>query len=239
MAARMWRNVACAALCALLWSWAGAHAAPEPDEASVIRMVDAEVQNRFATVLGFTDIEHYRVFRGGDETHAVAEMTARDTYRKGVGKTYTVLSRSGSDIVQKFGLQPLIENETRINNPATVSQTWFNSANYTMKLKPGGVQLLNGRECFVLSIDPKEKAANMIAGTMWVDARDGSIAQVEGIASKSPSAFAGTTHMMRQYVQIDGFPMATHARAESSSFLFGRTVVLIDYSDYHLQLALH
>jgi hypothetical protein len=70
-----------------------------------------------------------------------------------------------------------------------------------------------------------------------VDSRDGSIAQVEGVASKSPSAFAGATHMMRQYTQVDGFPMAEHARAESSSFFFGRAVVVIDYSDYHLQLA--
>jgi len=30
--------------------------------------------------------------------------------------------------------------------------------------------------------------------------------------------------------------MATHARAESSSMLFGRTVVVIDYSDYHFEL---
>ena len=31
------------------------------------------------------------------------------------------------------------------------------------------------------------------------------------------------------------YPMAMHARAESNSLLFGRTVVTIDYSDYHLQ----
>ena len=42
--------------------------------------------------------------------------------------------------------------------------------------------------------------------------------------------------MMRQYMQLEGYPMATHARAESRSFLFGRTVVTIDYSDYKLQL---
>ncbi len=231
----MRRSVACAALGVLAWVWAAADPAPEPDSASVIRMIDAEVQHRVQTVLGFTDIEHYRVFRGGDETHPVAEMTAKDTYRKGAGKTYTMLSRSGSEIVQKFGLNPLIENEERINNPATVAQSWFTSANYTMKLKPGGIQKLNGRDCYLLSIAPKQKAPQMIDGTLWVDARDGSIAQVDGVASKSPSPFAGTTHMMRQYTQIDGFPMATHARAESSSLLFGRTVVLIDYSDYHLQ----
>jgi hypothetical protein len=30
--------------------------------------------------------------------------------------------------------------------------------------------------------------------------------------------------------------MATHAHAESSSFLFGRTAVTIDYTDYHFQM---
>jgi hypothetical protein len=237
MAIRARRRVACAAMSALLWAQAGASPAPEPDAASVLRMIDAEVQHRVESVLGFTDIEHYQVFRGGDETHAVAEMTAKDSYRKGAGKTYTVLSRSGSEIVQRFGLKPLLDNEERINHPATVAQSWFTSTNYTMTLKPGGMQKLHGRDCYVLSIAPRQKAPNMVDGTLWVDAHDGSIAQVEGVASKSPSPFAGTTHMMRQYVQIDGFPMATHARAESSSAVFGRTVVLIDYSDYHLQIA--
>jgi len=42
---------------------------------------------------------------------------------------------------------------------------------------------------------------------------------------------------MRQYAEIDGFPMALHARAESSSALLGRSVVTIDYSQYQLELA--
>jgi hypothetical protein len=246
MEIHMRRGVARVALGAVFWSGGtvcftrtAANPAPAPNEASVVRMIDAEVQARYQTVLGFTDVEHYQVFRGGDQTHPVAEMTAKDTYRKGVGKTYTVLSRTGSDIVQRFGLKPLLDNEERINNPALVAQSWFTSANYNMKLKPGGLQRLDGRDCFVLAIDPKQKAPNMIEGTLWVNARDGSIAQVEGVATKSPSAFAGTTQMMRQYAQIDGFPMATHARAESSSLLFGHTIVVIDYSDYDLQLAPH
>jgi hypothetical protein len=239
MAIPLRRGAAFALLAGALWRSGEASPAPEPDSAQVARMIDAEVQNRYSTVQGFTDIEHYQVFRGGDDNHPVAELTARDTYRKGAGKTYAVLSRSGSEIVAKFGLDPLLSNEEKINNPATVAQSWFTSANYDMKLKPGGVQRLNGRDCFVLSISPRQKAPNLIDGTLWVDARDGSIAQVEGIASKSPSPFAGTTHMMRQYMQINGFPMATHARAESTSALFGRTLVLIDYSNYHLQLTPH
>ena len=43
--------------------------------------------------------------------------------------------------------------------------------------------------------------------------------------------------MMRQYVDIDGFGEAMHARAESDSFLFGPTVVTIDYRDYQISAA--
>ena len=210
--------------------------AQEPKQAAVIQSVDAAVKARVDNVLGFTDIEHYRVYRGDDQTHPAAEMTVRDTYKKGAGKTYTVLSQSGSSLVIRFGLKPLLDNETAINVPGQVEKSWFTSANYEMRLKSGAVERLNGRDCFALAITPKQKAPNMIDGTLWVDTRDGSIVQIEGVASKSPSVFAGTTHMMRQYVNIGGYPMATHARAESNSFLFGRTVVVIDYSNYNLQL---
>ncbi len=210
--------------------------AQEPNAAAVIRRVDAAVTDRVENVLGFTDIEHYVIYRGNDETHPVAEMTVRDTYKKGAGKTYTVLSKSGPGIMQRFGLKPLLDNETSINQPGNVGKSWFTSANYEMELKPGGVQRVNSHKCFALAITPKEKATNMIDGTLWVDAQDGSIVEVEGVASKRPSIFAGTTHMMRQYVNIDGYPMATHARAESDSFLLGRFVVVIDYSGYQLQL---
>lgn len=210
--------------------------AQTPDQAAAIHLIDAAVATRVDKVLSFTDVEHYSVYRGNDETHPVAEMTVRDSYQKGVGKKYTVLSESGSGIVLRLGLKPLIDNETAINQPGKVAESWFTSANYVMDLKPGGVQKLNGRDCYVLTIRPRKAAPNMVAGTLWADAKDGTLVQIDGVASKKPSVFAGATHMMRRYANIEGFAMAMHARAESSSMFFGRTVVVIDYSDYHLQV---
>jgi hypothetical protein len=225
---------------ALLWLWGATIHAGQPDSATqadstaVIRGVDAAVQARYDHVLAFTDIEHYRVFRGGDQSHPVAEMTVKDSYRKGEGKTYTILSQSGSELVARVGLKPLLENEKIINQPANVAGSWFTSANYEMK--PGAIESLSGRACVVVAVAAKRKAPNMINGRIWVDVRDYSLAQIEGVAAKNPSIFSGATHMMRQYAEIDGFPMATHAHAESNSALFGRTVVTIDYSDYELTL---
>lgn len=205
----------------------------ELDQAAVVRGIDAAVMFRVNHIAGYTVTEHYAVFKDKDETHSVADMTVKTTYRKESGKSYAIVSQSGSAIVRRMGLEPILEREKEINLPGNVEQSWITSANYEMTLKPG-LQAMDGRECLLLAIHPKRKATNLIEGSLWVDAKDFTIVRLEGMASKAPSIFAGETHMMRQYANVDGFSMATHARAESSAFLYGRTVVAIDYSDYQI-----
>jgi hypothetical protein len=219
---------------ALLMAAAPAQA---PDAAAIIRSVDAAVVLRAIDVLGFTDTERYRVFRGNDETHPAAEMTVTDTYKKGVGKSYTIVSESGSPLIQRVGLNPLLDNEQKINLPGNIEKSWFISANYEMRLRPGGAVQLNGHSCYILDIRAKHKAPNLIDGSMWVDAHDGTLAQIDGMATQAASIFSGPAHMMRQYANVNGFSMAMHARAESNSAFFGRTVVTVDYSNYQLQVS--
>jgi hypothetical protein len=95
---------------------------------------------------------------------------------------------------------------------------------------------LDGRDCLAITMRPRQKASNLIQGTMWVDAKDYSTVQIQGTASKSASLLAGPAQMMRQYANVSGFAQATHARAVSNSFLFGQTAVTIDYRDYRIQL---
>lgn len=161
-------------------------------------------------------------------------MVVKTTYRPESGKNYQVISTGGSAIVRHLGLDPLLEREKEINRPGEVAHSWITSANYEMTLK-AGTQTLDGRECRVLMIHPRRKAPNLIDGSLWVDAKDGTIVRLEGVASKAPSVFAGMTHMVRNYAPIDGFAMATHARAESNTFLYGRTIVTIDYTGYEIE----
>jgi hypothetical protein len=132
-------------------------------------------------------------------------------------------------------LDAILDNEKRINLPGATDHSHIISENYEMKLQPGGPQSVNGRNCYVLSINPREKAPNMIIGTLWVDAKDESIVQLQGTTSKSVSVFTGPTQVMRRYEKVSGFAEAMHARGASSSFLFGQTAVTIDYSDYQIQ----
>jgi hypothetical protein len=210
--------------------------AQQLDSSSVIQRIDAAAHARYDNVIGYTVTEQYAVFRNNDETHPAAEMTVKTLYRKGVGKSYTILLQSGSSILQKFLLAPLLDSEKNINLPGNIEKSWFTSANYEMTLKPGGMQQLEGRNCLTVAMTPRQKAPNMIEGTLWVDAADGSIVQIEGVASRSPSFLSGAPHVMRRYTNMNGFAMATHARALSSSLLFGTTALTIDYRDYQVQL---
>jgi hypothetical protein len=133
-------------------------------------------------------------------------------------------------------LGTILDNEKHINEPGVREGAWLTSANYEMTLKAGGTQRLDGQDCFVLSLTPRRKAPYLLQGTLWVSSKDDSIVQIQGTASRSSSVLTGPTHMMRQYALISGFSQATHARAVSDSFLFGETVVTIDYSDYKVQL---
>jgi outer membrane lipoprotein-sorting protein len=206
------------------------------DEQAVIRGVDAAVKARLDAILSYKATEHYRVFRGGDEAHPAAEMTVRTTYQKESGKEYAIVSRSGSAAIQKFVLDSILENEKHINEPGVREGAWMTSDNYVMKLKPGGTQQMDGRECYVLQVTPKHPGPSLIEGTLWVDAGDQSIVKIEGATSKSVSIFAGASQVMRQYAKVEGFSEATHAHAVTGSFLFGPTVITIDYSDYEMKI---
>lgn len=210
--------------------------AQQPDAASVVRKVDAAVKVRIDNIAGYTVTEHYAVYRNNDEVHPAAEMTVKTTYEQDSGKSYMIVSQSGSAIIQNLVLNAILDNEKRLNRPGTRESAWITSANYEMKSEPGKTQSLDGRDCIVLALIPKRKAPFLFEGTLWVDSKDGSIVQLQGTASKSSSMLTGPTRVIRQYANIGGFSQATHARAVSNSSMLGETIVKIDYQDYHIQL---
>lgn len=202
----------------------------------MVHGIDASVHARIDGMAGYTVNEHYAVFRNNDETHPVAEMTVKTVYRKDTGKSYTPLSQSGSELIRSAVIGSILDNEKRMSQPGNREGSWITSANYEMKLKSGETQPLDGRDCLVLTLTPKRNSPFLFNGTLWVDAKDDSIVQLQGTASKSPSFLTGPTQVSRQYAVVNGFPMATHAEAVSDSFLLGRTIVKIDYQGYEIEL---
>jgi hypothetical protein len=224
-------------LAASILSFHGSLTLAQPsDTASVVRLVDAAVKERIDNVAGYTVTEHYAVFRSNDEIHPAAEMIVRTTYERNSGKSYMIVSQSGSAVMRNLVLNTILDNEKQMNRPGIRESAWITSANYEMKLERIGTEPLDGRECLLLTLIPKRKAPYLFEGTLWVDSKDGSIVQLQGTASKNSSMVTGPTQVVRQYANIGGFSEATHVKAVSNSSMFGETIVKIDYRDYQIQL---
>lgn len=207
--------------------------AQQNDNATIIQRIDASVRAREQGLLGYTVMEHYAVFRNQDEQHPVAEMTVKTTYQRDAGKNFSIVSETGSALLRKV-LEIILDNERRMTRPANRATVVISPANYDMTVK--GSETVDGRKCLAVLIKPRRSSQYVLNGTVWVDAEDGSIVQLEGVTARSPSIFAGASQVLRQYTTIGGFPMATHARAVSDSWLVGQTIITIDYTNYEIQL---
>jgi hypothetical protein len=215
---------------------ASGHAQQIPEVSTIIHGVDTSVNNRIARLAGYTATEHYAVFRGHDGARQVADMVVKTTYRRESGKSYTIVSQSGSSFWRNEVLNRLLDNEKRMSRPANLATALINSTNYEIKLDRNPVQNVGGRQCILLDIAPRRNSEYLFKGTLSVDAHDYSIVQLKGTAGKSAFFLASAAGVTRQYVEINDLPMATHAEAVSGGALLGQTMVKIDYSNYQLDL---
>ena len=102
--------------------------------APIVQRIDAAVNAREQGLLGYTVTEHYAVFRGHDQEHPAADMQVKTTYRKDKGKSYSILSESGPELLRK-ALEMVLDNERLITQPANRAGAVITSANYEMTVK--------------------------------------------------------------------------------------------------------
>ncbi len=153
--------------------------------------------------------------------------------RREVGKNFSIVSETGPLLLRKM-LETILDSERKMTQPANRATAVITPGNYEMTVNE--LETVEGRNCMTVAIKPRRVSPYLFNGTIWVDARDQSIVQLQGVAAKSPSMLTGPSEVFRQYTLIDGFSMATHAKAVSNSSLLGQTIIKIDYTGYQMQL---
>jgi hypothetical protein len=208
-------------------------ASPALTPQQIIQRIDDVVLSRAKAISTFTVQEHYALYRNG-EANPSAEETIRTVYNRATGKQYTPIAQSGSSLLRSAVIDKVLAGEKDANLPANREATWITSHNYEMQPHPGTAEI-DGRQCILVDLKPMRKTPHLIDGKIWIDAAAFTVVRLEGSPSESPSFFAGDTTLFRDYTDIDGFSMAVHAEAHSHNFLFGSTVLKIDYTGYSIQ----
>jgi len=205
---------------------------PSRTDAEILRGIDEAVLNRANAIARYDVVEHYSIFRSGEATPS-AQETVHTAYNRNTGKQYMPITQSGSSLLRRTVMERVLAGEKEINLPANREGSWFTSRNYEMKPESGTVER-NGHPCILVDIHARRQSPHLFNGKLWIDAADFTIVRMEGAPVQSPSIFAGESSVSRDYVKVDGFAMATHTEAHSHSFLFGDTLITIEYTDYKI-----
>ena len=79
----------------------------------LIRQIDQAELRRESKLTGYTVTEHYTI--RNSRIGNPAEATIETTYKRGQGKTYKVLSRSGPSLLRNRVLDRLLQEETQMS----------------------------------------------------------------------------------------------------------------------------
>lgn len=193
----------------------------------VERMVQADNDRRTA-LAGYSGIRRYRFENKKFDKRA--EMTVRMSCAEDGVKTFEVVNESGSGFVRKHILGKMIEAEEESSQKGERKGTRIIPENYDFRLL--GTEILDGRENYVLQIEPRQPSKFSIRGRIWVDAGDFAIARIEGQPAKNPSFWIRSVKVEQRYERTGPFwlPSLNHSVAEAR--IFGATEVVIEYSDY-------
>lgn len=233
----MFRSVIAALLVCLTASIAAAQA-PAPRTASspdiqtpdlqtiVSRMMQAQDQNRTSS-RAITVKRDYQLL---DKTYEQkARVVANVTYLPPDHKQYEVESSHGG-MGEKI-LRDVLDHETEKKDARETARKEFSPDNYAFSL--AGSELLDGRRCFVLQMNPRHEDKDLLRGQVWVDAENFNIRKLEGNPSKSPSWWIRDLHILMSFSEVDGMWLRTFTQAVANVRFKGRFEMVARDLEYH------
>jgi hypothetical protein len=187
--------------------------APVPGLDSILRGME-QAQQGSEESRPYTMVRDYRLYQGdpqGDPKKPSSEVRAQVNFLPPGEKKFNIVRSSGASrgpgVVQR-----ILENEVQMAKKPGLSEV--SRRNYAFSFQ--GERVLDGRRCYVLGLQPLRKETYLLKGTVWVDAQNYRILQIEGEPARSPSWWLKSMHVAMRYSELDGvwLPVSTDAVAD-------------------------
>jgi hypothetical protein len=215
--------------CLVLW------AAPEPGSDQTRVVVESMMHGiavRFDQVQYYTRLQHYSA--SDDRFGLKAEMVARMHYDHSKGKTFEVVSRSGSSLLQSRVFDALLHDEVEASKLLGHEGSLLTTHNYSFRLT--GQAVLAGRRCYLLELNPLRRDKHLLQGRAWVDAEDYGVVHIEGRPAESLSFWIGKPVIIQDFEKLSGFWFASRRHSVTNGMLTGLSELAVEYTDYQIRL---
>lgn len=181
----------------------------------------------------FDATRHYAVQFKGFGANIAAQMVVEVHFDQASGKTFRIVSQSGSKLLCNKVLKKAIDSEREAQSDKDANA--LSPANYRFALSGTGV--LDGRPSYILTVQPLRPGKFLYRGKVWIDAADYQIARIEVEPAKNPSFWISRSSIENTYAPTDGIWLPEHNRSESKVRIGGSAVLTIDYGTYRVVLS--
>ena len=181
-------------------------------------------------------VRHYQVEYRGFSKVIDANMEVAYHYDAASGKSFRIVSQSGSKMFCEKVLKRAVESEKEASQDKTA--TALTAVNYRFHLV--GSENVGGRPTYLLEVEPISPSKFLIRGKIWVDAEDYALVRVDAEPAKSPSFWIARTLIRQSFTKTGDFWLPERNRSETKVWIGGTAVLTIDYGTYHTESnALH
>jgi hypothetical protein len=178
----------------------------------------------------YHSLRHYEVEYRGFPKNLTAKMDVEIDYDASSGKSFRIISQSGSKALCEKVLKRAVESEKEAAQKK--ARTALTEANYRFRLL--GSEDLGTRPAYVLEVEPRASSIFLFKGKIWVDEADFAVAKIEAQPSRNPSFWTSRTVIHHTNAKRDGFWLPEKNRSETKVRVGGTAVMTIDYGTYQI-----
>lgn len=184
----------------------------------ISHMTEVQYRNRQA-IRAYVVTREYKLF-GDKSDDASSQVLAEVSFVPPGSKQYAIKGSQGSGRGEKV-VKKVLEHEREM--AGDWEDTALTERNYSFHLL--GEEILDGRRCFVLAIDPKRDSKDLIRGKAWIDAESYNTHLITGRPAKSPSWWVKRVQLSLSFGNVNGMWLQTGATASADVRLFGKHVL--------------
>lgn len=200
--------------------------------AQILEQMGLRDQERARDLKHYRSQRHYEVTYRGFPEDLAASMVVEASYDAASGKSFQIVSQSGSKFLADKVLKRAIDSEKE--SSLKRSLTALTPANYQFSLV--GSETLASGAAYVLQVDPLEPSKFLYRGKIWVDATDFEVVKIETQPAKNPSFWISKALIQTTYTKAGGFWFPAKLRSETKVRIGGTAVLSIEYGSYQAEV---
>jgi hypothetical protein len=178
----------------------------------------------------YQELRHYQVQYKGFSANLVGKMDVSVTFDAATGKSFRIVSQSGSKLLCDKVLKKAVDSEVEAAHDQDA--TALTPANYKFEL--AGIETVEGRPAYVLTVVPVTNSKFLYRGKIWVDAADFALARIKAEPAKNPSFWIQRPQITFSSTKTGDFWLPTSNRSETKVRVGGTAVFTIDYGTYQI-----